>query len=631
MHPPTDTIVAPELGALLQSLEALLKSGSYYPAGHARTVAITDEFLTAAAAVRADARELVFDLHDEMLEVQGRPVPGASRGARDLIGFLEPLAVVRLAMAEDLGGDDLHRFITMLPRLRHQVREEGPGVEAGFEGLPEGIALTQREFVMGVRSELENTWDGLNDRIQTLLSELESRGFDREALGRCRNLSRGFGSRVVTELRRRAAEADVRRDGEAAVGHVDLELAKTEDAAEVEQTLDRLVDLLDHDLLGEDGARTHEVFQNLVQILERSMPDSWRLDTAALRKDGPEVDDHTNMPLDELRSRLEIGEFLDPCAERAAGVCNREQLSIGAGIMASATTPGSARRARALVSRILGEGISPEGRRLLVEIVCGYLRQEPSRRLFDTMTHALRLLREDPEESPLELLLEVAGEVGDELYDRLWYRLVNEMLLNRPGEAQESRARALAALAVPPSDPEKAVAALAELEAAGDGFDPELLRSPPAELRPVLAMIVRHAEDHALRREIVARFVARPTSWIAAGVVPMLDPRRDQRELLATLLEESRAEAESDRLRDLAGTFIVNGLTGLRRERREEPWTARSVLALGRLPVEGAEQLLVRIRRERRWLLLPAWPKACREAADQALARLRDRPEGGAS
>jgi hypothetical protein len=93
------------------------------------------------------------------------------------------------------------------------------------------------------------------------------------------------------------------------------------------------------------------------------------------------------------------------------------------------------------------------------------------------------------------------------------------------------------------------------------------------------------------------------------------DDVRGARAWLERFLAAARAGKEDAELLSHAGTILRTCLETLEAKRRAEPWVASAVAALRRLSSGGTDATLARIRGERRLLVLPGWPRACRDAA----------------
>ena len=57
--------------------------------------------------------------------------------------------------------------------------------------------------------------------------------------------------------------------------------------------------------------------------------------------------------------------------------------------------------------------------------------------------------------------------------------------------------------------------------------------------------------------------------------------------------------------------------------------TVATVAAVARLNPPGAAAILQQVRQEKQFLVVPAWPRPCRDAARDALRQLQIRAEAG--
>jgi hypothetical protein len=204
----------------------------------------------------------------------------------------------------------------------------------------------------------------------------------------------------------------------------------------------------------------------------------------------------------------------------------------------------------------------------------------------------------------------------------LWVHLAQEVLLSIGvhGDAAERRAvRLLSQL-----DAEECEAAVAELAALKVIREKTFVRGALAPMRRELYGLYR-----ALLRvggpvadELATSFAQRPPATAAGGAfLALRDDLAGARAWLERFLAAQLAGKEDSELLSSAGTILRSFLETLAPGRRGEPWVASAVAALKRLSSPETDATLARIRRERRMLLLPGWPKACRDAAAGGAAR----------
>ncbi len=111
------------------------------------------------------------------------------------------------------------------------------------------------------------------------------------------------------------------------------------------------------------------------------------------------------------------------------------------------------------------------------------------------------------------------------------------------------------------------------------------------------------------------------------------DYNRAHRKAYQAILNQGTEDKIQPELREIAVRHLTATLTRLPEERRDEPWVAKAINWLGRLGGGKARSLLLKIRDEKKYMVLPVWPSGCREAARAALAGNgrdeRSRRDGG--
>jgi len=614
-----DAVLSGTTRRFLRALEMLFRAGRYYPADHVRTAELTDAFRAAAAEVAPDGGALVFEVHDGALAFQGEALPADAPGVKGLLDLLVPLAVARLSIDPDIPRADLHRLTTLLPELQQQVLASDADERFAFRDLPDGVAVDQREFVVGGDDELEELWQELRERILQAARELEELGLAADRVMLCRHLLRGFGARVAAAVGAAAAPS---ADG------VELPRSTGDDTVAVARNLDTLTDILEQSMLGDDAHRTEETFRRLIGILERAVPESWRLSTREVHH---LVEQEEGLDLPELLAQLgpPLREGWRPPS--FDGEDRREAVSMTCGLLAATTSARARRRLRGDLERLLAEGLDAAEIEVLHAAAVALVQGPLAPVELEGLSDVVRAYRLAPDRSALALLLRLDDACPPRNRDVFWPLLANEVLLGGEGQPPEIVAAAQARLDPLPEGPRLrcALEDLRRREAVAEArFDERLMRSPPRSLTGLLSALLRHGGDDALVRRLREGLHARPASWLSACVLPLVDPANDDHgELYALMLEQVHEKQALPRLLVLAREMLLDRLSALTVERRGEAWVPGSILVLGRLPGDGVVELLERVLKERRLLLRPAWPRACREAASAALARIRARGE----
>jgi hypothetical protein len=91
------------------------------------------------------------------------------------------------------------------------------------------------------------------------------------------------------------------------------------------------------------------------------------------------------------------------------------------------------------------------------------------------------------------------------------------------------------------------------------------------------------------------------------------------------ILDQGVEENINPALAELAPEILVEALSDLHWDYMEEDWVVPAIEWLGRLGREPAIGVLQEITQEKKYMVLASWPLVAREAAEQALAQLKER------
>jgi hypothetical protein len=111
-------------------------------------------------------------------------------------------------------------------------------------------------------------------------------------------------------------------------------------------------------------------------------------------------------------------------------------------------------------------------------------------------------------------------------------------------------------------------------------------------------------------------------------VAPLLQPLipNHMKFLQAYLFMARKANEVPSGMLAMAGNLVVQHLPEVTDEQKGEPWVVKTILAMPEMQVEQTRTVLNKIITEKKVMLMPKWPSACRKAANEAMARLKRRP-----
>jgi hypothetical protein len=610
----------------LRVLEKLFKTGGYYPASHERTRALTTEFLAAAAEVRGSSPELVLDVRDGVLHLQGEALSADTAGVTGFITLLEPLAVVKMSLAARLSHEDLHSLVTMLPGLQQQLRERSFDDAFTFEGLPDGVSLSQKEFLTYANEGGDTAdWPELREKIQAAMKELEDRGYDSESISMCKQLTRGYGS--CHDEHRSLEDAGV-DEHQIVIENLDDADSGDRSALAVESSLNTLVDLLEWSMLGDQATKTREAFQQLIVFLDRSVPDNWKIGNTPPPSDKLQSNDTYDLSIDQLQRRLDEAVAGAGPIREPDGPDQAEYLAIVCGFLGHDVPPVTARRLQAAWQDILKRRLSPSERSMIVRSVGQALWKAETSTPPTDVIDVLRTFGESDTGSPLTLLMEATRLCPEQSRARLWPYVLNEVLTNSKDDRSEVMDTARTwLLPVPSSNLGEALNTFVALRTVdGEPFRLDVAHLLPKGLGQVFATIIRHNADGLVARTLVSAMHEQPPSWIAACVLPLIRfDGDDHRDLYATLLDQDQSPDTLARLRAMVSDLVRSRLPSLPRKRRSEPWVKQTILALGGLHDEPVDGILKTILTAKKWWIVPTWPRSCRSNARTALQQIHQR------
>jgi len=618
---------------LWSALDRLLNIGAFYPAGHARSEEAARAFLDEMRARLGNAPTLTIDAGRDALAVQGRVTPIESKGARRLQAMLTTLGIARIEIDAITSPLYLHAFSTLLLWSKHQADTAVGFREITFDGLPPTVRIVQREFGRRVGGGgVSLRADQVQAAVAGALQDIEGRALDdatRESL-------RGLVDRLFTRAAERlemggpllgGAHAPLTRSledvlavGVHAIRHAlhDLPVDDAGDLRSLFACAEKAIALSD------DGPSV----ELMLDVLRQSAREAG-LETAPDAEDPAENDALYAIPLAELTRRLTAGAGPPVAAGALAPPDRAEYLSIilqnllndpPAAVFAAATL--TLRQTLATPLTAAEQAVVAAGARQLFE-------RGTDGAVDRLATHLIVPLRRSSPEAPARLLRDACAGASPSALRAAWPHAVNELLLGHDGTdpALVESLRHLAT-AIPEPEMQRSLARLEALDALRAGnFGRRTCVPLTAETASLCALLLETSRGDLIGGALLALLQSAPPPWPGARALPLLgsyDARH--RPFLVRLLREGVRRESSPELRAAAGRLLVEGLPALPTARRAEPWVPGAIRELGALRADGARPLLRAIGRQRRLLVLHAWPAACRAAATAATADLDAAP-----
>jgi len=224
-------------------------------------------------------------------------------------------------------------------------------------------------------------------------------------------------------------------------------------------------------------------------------------------------------------------------------------------------------------------------------------------------------------------LVEVAAQADAEQLEVLWPHLANQVLLGPRTRTSQHFAAAVEPIArLPRAKMGAGIRRLQHLDALLEGRVARHAFAPPrAELAGFYVVLLGTTHASLIGAHLLAHLRTHPDKWPGARALACI--RNCDRECCELLSRMFAAQSKFERHQvELACARVLAAkLEAVPREARAEAWLAPALEWLGQFDLREVAALLERIVGERRMILVPQWPTACREAASRALARVRAR------
>ncbi|MBE0567588.1 MAG: hypothetical protein IH621_16655 [Krumholzibacteria bacterium] len=607
--------------AVLLAVDRLLTAGALYPMGHGRFAAAVAEFREAAAAA-GSARSVELAADSDAIAVMGTRLAGGQRGLERLVGLFDKLGIASVRIDTDAPVDVLHTLATRLLRQRREADADGHLRQTAFDDLPGQVAVVPRTF--------RRHWnEGIDGRflpiLETILDEVEAACPGRES---------GLAARRTLERMFRVFLARGERDGDAAhcapEDHAFFESMVRSGPQALVRALGSIVER-DGGLacLEELFDDSHEALaaaaaQRALQLLLDAMagPDPTR-DAASPVAEERRVDDDAGykIPLVELQATLDgIARDCPPAGVPVVGDL-REEIDILLAILGLGAAPTVARQALAGLWHAVSRVRSAAEREFVRQKAMSLMGSADTELLDQILPRLAGPFRERGADEVAEYWHGLAA--GDaERAALVWPHVVTELLRTEPEKALRglSLLQSLAAH-LPPARMLKEAARFESLPSFRVAvFNKTLFYRPRPVLYPMVAALLRTSLGDTFGQWLHEGWSRQPADTAGGLVTRATGPyRRDLRDLYAAVLAHAHA-GDGDGPPRILLDAVHQALDHLGRSDRGQGWIPVAVLVLGEWSPASSRRLLERIRRERRLLVLPAWPKPCRLAAKAALA-----------
>ncbi len=605
-----------DAAVVLKALDRLLTVGAYYSDEHEQYLRAVDEACAVMTGAIAPRDSLALEIAANGMLVLGQVVDPHHRSVRKMYDLLVPLNIARVEFLATLAPSDLRQALAALQEHRRNLGQAGGFREVAIDNLPPTVSIASRRIGQGggdkvSLDDLLSRWDDVGapdaGRGEESAHEVLARQFMELA------------ARLVENLESLALSPDAQ--GLAGQGT----LATPEELAALKASLIRLVEvrpdptellrLIGHARKALDLCRDPRKVDLAFQILRQEMGVETGRRAAVVKQT---LQEDLAFSADMLAAAVaDLAAAAEPIAGPAAS-SRCDQLAFACQLLAGGADEPLLSRVVAAIEAVFA---APDCGLTEVGVAAAAIASWSAADAADVdavLPPVLAAVRRARPDAAARLWRQVIAERGGELGPNLWPHLVAGLVRGMDPAPQPVmmdlylKAGAMevdAALALAPR-----LSALGAHAAGAPAGDLALL--PVERTRALHAVLMNGpaADRHGpqLHRSL-ARQPLDALTRVLLGALGAYDPA--YRQLYFALVREGGRPACSPRLRDMAVAALLDALDALPPERRREAWAPQAVAWLARTAADEAESILARIRNERRWLFLKAWPAACREAA----------------
>ncbi len=643
-NPDIDPELHAEASELLLALDRLMTVGTYYQQGHDRHQAVSDNCLETVRRSLATRATLDVEATSDGLRVFGQHFPSSCREARRLFSLMDPLCLGVLSIKPGVTVQQLQDGLTVLKTRRNNISASTSYEEVQINGMPENVEALGRTLYLRTRTGGGGSLrSGGSFEPNLITPEMLAAGAD---LHKSETEFLKIINDLVKTMSGKCRHEDDDNTGTSSAAF-DLDKGLPEPALlAIKDIIQSLVGtqsdpfvfnhLIAHAQAALEVTGDPETVQLVFEKLRKETggdhaPRAKLIGKTAAQKRRNRLAKHTMSP-DELREAIE--NIIEPYGpmENPESLDRAMAMGVCLHMLRSAPNPDLVRGIHGTLRRIFGAPhfSGPERRataKLVVEIFSGpsFKRNKSHFRLIWDM------LREYRPKDVGPVWLEVWRTLPPKFRYRAWPYTVNDILLgmtwNNPVEALSlyglvSRVRV--------SGHNKLRYALENQEALQNGeLSDDIFWPPPPLLFPVLHLLIGSSlspvlgpllHDHLLRLQ------THPLAVVMLEAATEYHP--GNRVVYQAILEQGVREKLTERMVELGGRLLSLALLRLPPGERKEAWIPDAISWLGKLAPENVTEVLGRIVSEKKLLMIPAWPKDLRAAAEAAwLALGEDKPD----
>ncbi|TKB07952.1 hypothetical protein [Desulforhopalus sp. IMCC35007] len=618
----------------VESLYRVFKVGIYYPVGHVVLDQAASKSIQQLREISANAKNIRLSIDKDELSVSETKIPANHGAAKELHKIFYSLGIVAVEIDRVVGHKEILQFVKSLLNWRMQLETSKTLISFQVDELPSSIRVEQQTFVVDeadIREETKSE-DG-KQTLDELCHSLLEQGLTPQQTDQCRNL-------LLTLSRSSAAK------------RMDIKGFPNATWEDVQDLLYQIVTgaySMDTGQFRSIAKSDINVISSIFQSLERGLMDTKAKETIQFlvahltgRKeveDDPKRDQHeraTKKTLqryqEEQLSVLDIKKYVYEnnipisVLGQLTAADRSEQLSIFLQLLVTCKDKELLGQIFENIKRIIVTDLTERERDVLIAGI-KHLADFGSIELFCRgFNIVIRSLRESQTGRSLDFIVEFWAKMPHATHLLLWPFVVNELVVVGMEEKRQSFFEVLEIASHMHSDGMKSMKLqLEEL----DGFK----NTPLADIYfrtsyiysyPLFAFLLETSLGDQVALHVLESLKKDPQDQLMQAVAPILDLTKTHHlEFLCNYLMQAHQKEPPLALKMAGGEIILQYLQNITEEEKKNDFLATTIIATSSFYSKGMKDMLEFIVKDKKAVVIPAWPKNCRKAAETALKSLK--------
>ena len=625
------TVTPQILADLMNSLHRFFKIGIYYPDGHTIADQVAASVLSLLRIIAGKkATYLRFVVSENTLSLQSIELDHSLASVKHFHDLLYSLRISILDIHRDITADEFRLFLSRLLFLRTKIQHYSDFQQIEITGMPSTIKISQLTFLASQSAaNAECSGDSSQPTIDYLLSSLVQHGLHEEQVSMCRQLLETIPEALE---KRQISESDLPSvtwdDVEKLLRNVAKSIHSEEDQdkdthlPEQHQNVDALVAILKSIEGTAGGTKSREAVNLLMKVAKGTPPKSLND-----KQDIPEVVALNEQPTITIK---ELYQAIEPLKKISLPVglgknSRAEELSVIMQMLGQKHQSNTTLKMQKILRDCLSAPLEPREYRIVVRGMRYLLATLGRKQLEAVLLMFLEILRRSEHTTPLRFLYDVSQELSKEELITCWPFLMNEAFTVGP-KADPDLFKEICTInsILTRQDMHSNLAHLESLDGLSKKcIAPAVFSPPPFSLHPLFILLLNSSHAPYIYEQLVLGLTRHNLGWLDQVVMPLLDSTLpSHQQFIIDLFRQETPDKPSEHLKKTGGTIIVDRLLTITSELRNAEWVAGAIAALGTVRIAGAQELLHNILTSKHYMFFYDWPKACRNAAREAFAKM---------